>query len=859
MDEYSLAGENGEAVESWIRAGLGFLLPLNDWIWWHHPNTIESMLIKALMTQKTAKWGGGKQLKSLDWLDARRKTLIAQAMKNVARWSYPPRVILRRELWIWAGLKELIALRTELSIILPDSLVLFDWPKARKPRRYFAHRTTEHKIVVSGTNDMRTAGEAMVAGLQHAEWSEKSWCADIVIAPAAEARNFSFADLFIIVDEDPVAVLVALDELRERGARCVMRVGADIAAITRWLEHYAEEWTYSSTQVAFFNASLSLGMSMEILASNTTFLDQNVEVMLPKNWRTDRARAVSLPPTAMYQATGSAEPPEVQLPRTAFYQATGSSGSPVVRETKAPAPDVRTDIPSARVLDATIHCKNERIFSFPKQGDIVIQVGIRYRSIFDDNRPVFPEHLVQWEGATKWLKVHMVSVGRDIVSSDLKLPQRGNSSIIPFNYVVRGAIDVRFIVSDGARIVQTSRLRGEPGGLVDFNVESANDSLEREKQPFDLALLVNSSLGNRPSATALTENDINITMLDDAEISNLRAKLLTAIELLVKHPAMQPDSTFYTLAAAGKLMLDALKNYIPTWPPELRRVQLTTQSNSYFPLEFFYSGRIPKNNQALLCPERASCLDSGVARNPCSIRDENKHLCPMGFLGVTAIIERQTWTAAMPRFPWLSAPQDFDSRNRITSLAAAAFAASRNADAFLDQDVAKGIPVVRLKDLADELGRLIEDWDDWETSVKANPTLLTLIPHVSDDHIYIGNNNGISFAAIDDAHVGFGHPVVIAMGCSSALGPAALSSLPSILLRKGAVVVIAALTAILGRHTNMMTLQIAQRLRTAVLAPNASTVGDVIQSVRRSMLASDLAIGLVVVAFGDADLKLGGD
>ena len=231
----------------------------------------------------------------------------------------------------------------------------------------------------------------------------------------------------------------------------------------------------------------------------------------------------------------------------------------------------------------------------------------------------------------------------------------------------------------------------------------------------------------------------------------------------------------------------------------------------------------------------------------------------MGFLGVTAIIERQTWTAAMPRFPWLSAPQDFDSRNRITSLAAAAFAASRNADAFLDQDVAKGIPVVRLKDLADELGRLIEDWDDWETSVKANPTLLTLIPHVSDDHIYIGNNNGISFAAIDDAHVGFGHPVVIAMGCSSALGPAALSSLPSILLRKGAVVVIAALTAILGRHTNMMTLQIAQRLRTAVLAPNASTVGDVIQSVRRSMLASDLAIGLVVVAFGDADLKLGGD
>jgi len=89
------------------------------------------------------------------------------------------------------------------------------------------------------------------------------------------------------------------------------------------------------------------------------------------------------------------------------------------------------------------------------------------------------------------------------------------------------------------------------------------------------------------------------------------------------------------------------------------------------------------------------------------------------------------------------------------------------------------------------------------------------------------------------------------------LGDARGGSLPAILQRNGARVVIAAMTTVLGRHANRVARDLAITLRDAAQAPTSAYVGTIMSSIRRKLLADGLALGLAVVAFGDADVVLG--
>jgi hypothetical protein len=839
MSKRALWDKDDEQLWSWAQAGLGFLLPLNDWTWWHHPDVIETLLFGVTKSRKNIIWGGGKQLKNpQEWLDRRRAIVIARAATELEQALTPLRLRLSKELWSWAAPDEMVALRDNLIRVFPYSVQVFDWPVSRKPRREYFHRSEEDRLVVSSEAETRELAVAMVSGLQEAEFSEETRSADIVIGSAQYAQSFSYVDLVIIVEAYSATALAAMDKLRIRGARCIMHVNGDVKKLALWLEGFARNWLYQPTYQALYHSVEIEDATIDILAANSTFLDRRVDNLMQL-----RSQQRSIGRT---------------IPKGSPARVNELSDLVSVKQPAIESSESRTTIPSARVLNASVHSGGKIVKNFPRTGEISIQVSIRYRSVFDDGRANFPSHRVDWSESVKILKVHMVSVERKIISAELELPKLGNSSLATFQYLVsREPIDIRFIVADGTRIIQTSRLKGMPGEAIEFTIESASDNLERDSSTFDFSLLVNNSLGHRPSATALTPEGITITMLDAQDIANARKTLVEEIEKLVKFPSMQPDATFYRLAGTGKLLLDGLKRYIPTWPQDLKRVQLTTQSNAYFPLEFLYDGKIPRNDDAPLCPERASCLNDGVARQSCSIRSANKHLCPMGFLGVSAIIERQTWSLGMTTLPWLSPPRDFESRRKITSLAKTAFAASHHADAFTEAELAAGLPIVRLAEIAGELGTMIEDWDTWEDAVRENPKLLTLITHVSGDHLFIGENDAMSFAAIDKEHIGSGHPIVIAMGCSSALSSITFTSLPAALMNNGAAVVIAALTEILGRHTNIMTLQIVKQLKSAAKAKTESTIAEIISAVRRAMLVDDLAIGLVVVAFGDGDFKLG--
>lgn len=817
-----------------LRVGLGFLLPLQDWSWWHYPEIIPELLRGLKYGSRQLKWGGDAQLEQPErWVDAARAASIISATRSLTRFYPAPLIQFQRNLWIWADTAALADLRADVMAVFPDGMHYFDWPTLRKPRRPEHTKSRQRTLTVTGTQALRGLAPILSAGLQ-THWTNAASVSSILLTTSTDLIRAPFSDLVFLQEASLPAALSSLDQLRSLGARCVIRLDRDQVRTADWLRQFMITWRNNSTVEAAARANYVVGPFAEILAANATFLRRTASVIESR-------------PTSY----GRSARPRSAIPITEL--------SSLISYQPANMPsNIAPSIPVARVMDACVIYADKQVELLPDSGHITIQLWIRYRALFDTGRPEFPDHRVDWTKSIRRLQVHMVALGREIVSGFLDLPRKGISSRANFTFLIDGGdIDIRFIVADGTRVVQTARFKGKAGRSFTFDVEVAHDNLEHDKQPFGLALLVNDSLGGRPSATALAPDGITITMLDSAEISTLRESLLSQIAILVKNPSIAPDATFYRLASKGRALLKGLQHYIQAWPAQLDRVQLTTQYDAYFPLEFFYDGPIPKNETASLCPQRQPCLKSGKALSPCAVREAKQHLCPMGFLGVTSIIERQTWTNDHPNVPWLSAPKDFDVRNRLSSLRAAAFAASPVADMYLNQNSGNATGVTTA-DVAQVVAPMINDWESWETAIQSGPSLLVLIPHIDNEQMYIGQNDSLSFGAVGLEHVGSGRPLVVAMGCSSAVAPVAIAGLPSIFLRCGAAVVIAALTEILGRHANVVTAEIVSALRQAAQDKQLTTVGYIVNATRRQMLEQNLAIGLVLVAFGDADFMLGG-
>jgi hypothetical protein len=84
-------------------------------------------------------------------------------------------------------------------------------------------------------------------------------------------------------------------------------------------------------------------------------------------------------------------------------------------------------------------------------------------------------------------------------------------------------------------------------------------------------------------------------------------------------------------------------------------------------------------------------------------------------------------------------------------------------------------------------------------------------------------------------------------------------SLPNTIMNEGKVkVVVAALTEVLGRHSNTAAMLLGTRIRAASCSSDMTTVGDFVTELRRKFLARGIALGLVLISIGDADVALGG-
>lgn len=840
LDDFDWLDEENAHLGPFVRAGLGILMRSEDWTWWYHPAEISGYLSR-LMKSGIAAWGTDSRLLSASqWLDAEKALQIAEAFKRAVTEQPKLRIKISREVWSWGDVDVLTSIRQDLSKAIAGNRIFFDWPFLRRPHRQGADPARPAGIIVGGSPEMKNAGTALARRLPQARWVDDVAWADVYIGSLQDYRESSIeADIAIILEQSHSRALEILDRLRSRGTRCAVRFSGPDYGLIEWLEEFGDRWRFEPVDEALRASELHRPAVAEVLASNHSFIRHTVRLFR------DERKANS-------------------IARRSYIG--GGGGLYIAEELalRSPVLDVEAramPAPTARVLSAGVSKDGNPITRFPTEGAVRIAIGIVYRSFATKNQVEFPEHMVSWQRDSKTLNVHMLELGKTPHTAQIELPKQGISSFAEFEYHVelRQSIDLRFIVSDGVRIVQTARLKGGAGEDIAFSIESANDPLQQEKKEFNLALLVNDSLGKQSSATVLTAEGITLQVLQSNEMAQARDTLLETISRAVTRTKGDHVATYFELASLGKTLFDGIKSLTPGWPEKLDRIQLTTQADVYFPLEYLFDGEMPDDESAGLCPERTSCLKSGIAVWPCAIRQTGQHLCPMNFIGVSAFIERQTWTPAMPAYPWLKLPSSLEDRKKIGDLKNVVFGASDIADEFPDSDIAPGVAPVRVKQIAQAFGGpVISTWPDWVAAIKSAPSLLVLIPHIQDGKLFIGDQKGLYFGSIKTLHIGDGKPVVIAMGCTSALGPLAFTGLPAILKNKGAISVIGALTEILGRYANVVTLKLAQELQSAAAAATPTSIGEIVSRTRRQLLSYDLAIGLVVIAFGDADYTLGG-
>ncbi|MQA21648.1 hypothetical protein [Rugamonas rivuli] len=806
-------------------------------------------MLDAVAVSGIAEWGGDPAvLNASEWLDLNTALEIAQAFRVVvARRKGDLRLKIQRAIYSWDAVPPIHAICDDLARAYDLERIFVEWPTDRRSRRPPA--STKQGLSITSSERLAEITSPLLKSLPSASWGPSDQPATIAVVTLDDLLTNQFSsELLIILDTYREAVIPHVDTIRAgTGAQCAIFLPADQPNIHLWLQVFgAQIAAQAPIDSALSQANREIERSGVFLASTQTFMVQSNRTFFPSARRKRERNETLKNPAAVDSARLAPPARRRQLPPPNLE----------IEGVRMEAPP-----PTIRVLDARIEHDGQPVMAFPQDGSVNVQISIQPVSPLKFAPPAFPEQNLHWNEDLKPLQVHLTEVGSEPRSAPLFLPRNGASEPAIFDYAIPAdrAIDVRFLVSDGASILQTARLQGRAGDAIIFFVEVFNSPVDHHKTRFDVSLLVNDSLGNTPSATILTSEGIRLTELDVTEIGSAREQLRLALEECLR-PKAALNSALFNLANNGKLLLDALKDLTPSWPTTMDRVQLTTPSNGYFPVECLYDGEIPDNEDAALCDDRSGCLTSGIARENCSIRATRHQLCPMGFLGITSVIERRTWDRTMDKTVWLKQATALSSRNRIAELRRVLFAASNRADEFNDYDVPPQFSTVRTQDI--ELlanAQRKYNWHDWSQAIAAiHPKLLVLVPHIENNHLYIGNEEKLALGSLRRPHIGNSEPVVIAIGCNSAIGLIPNASLPAILLREGAKVVIAATTSVLGRFTNIATADLTSKLMAASTASAAVTIGELVTSMRREFLEKNNALGMALIAFGDADCCLGG-
>jgi len=477
------------------------------------------------------------------------------------------------------------------------------------------------------------------------------------------------------------------------------------------------------------------------------------------------------------------------------------------------------------------------------------------------------------------------------LTDTIYLPRlHGNSSTCEFHFRTRDDVpqfEGRLVVMYGEsnRILQTMFLVAQvfpdpvhapPDAAIELKPETAvraNLSDLGSRKPFDVALVADTGSDGMTHVTGFTSERVELRSLENVEqpIKRMRRRLsriasspedfghlnTEATQDLLRFLARQ-GSLLYTGIVRTQIGEGGLLN------EEDKRIQLVSARESFLPLEFIYDRPSPLPD-ARLCPKAKEALETGQCTHCDQLDAEaaKAYICPLGFWCMSRVIERHAVKPVdetnLSGAEYALQSDPISGRDTLCVLDSALYAASNRVKAEQIKEL-----VDTLVDVTDQRADHVKDWDAWRNAVQTRgPSLLVLLPHTLEDDDYIptleiGEKQQLPEDQITASHVhaGLGNepPIVLLLGCETAVPDVPFQGFATQFRVNGAAIVLSTLTPVLGRHAVPVAKILVNELQHAASAKG--TFGDALLGLRRRALAAGIPMVLSLVAYGDADWRL---
>lgn len=456
----------------------------------------------------------------------------------------------------------------------------------------------------------------------------------------------------------------------------------------------------------------------------------------------------------------------------------------------------------------------------------------------------------------------------------LWLPPTGDSEPVTFELKAPEdeASTARVTVLHANRVLQSGLLRNLVGkGRLTFELDAMpRAQLEglAHRVRFDAALVLNQDHGGTPRLTAMSGNRAAVMPLDDGRLAELTRFLNRQISTISKEPeryaTLNSPGTVELLVAlaqkGGALREHLFEHTDLQVLADARRIHLTSaKAGSFFPVELLYDFD-PPDDDASLCPDALAALRTGTCPGGCSA-DRRRYVCPVGFWGLSRIIERHAHHREDTRIDgdFLLHPEPVRERSPLVISGKSLLAASSKASEVKSDAVTELHAKLRRRGPA----TLATTWAEWKARVASErPTLLVLLPHheqLQDEEVLeIGASDRLKSELVRSDHVrpeGGPSPVVLLLGCETNLSRIAFDNFVTRFRDKGAAVVVSTIATILGRHASPAAARLVELLDEEA-REGESTFGEVMVRLRRRLLETESPMALGLTAYGDADWVL---
>ena len=414
--------------------------------------------------------------------------------------------------------------------------------------------------------------------------------------------------------------------------------------------------------------------------------------------------------------------------------------------------------------------------------------------------------------------------------------------------------------------------------LVVENDVKPDLSYLRKGSSFDLSLVLNHNDEDQAGVIAVRPNRVSFrepqgdfqTSLDS--IKTILWSLNSTGEPFEKHDSQHLEGKLRDLARHGNILRDALfgaepdlevftapKVYKPEHPLRLQVVE--ARAGSYLPVEFFYDFAAPSNDARLCAKYRLGDFPTATCTG-CQDRGNKNVICPVGFWGVSRVIERRPKDASLPMGASYECSEPLGDRQQL-KLTRQALLGSSDKVKPEDENEISGILARRGK-----APLQANCWTTWGSHIKDHgPSLLVAIAHTEMDL-----NNDILSLEIRNSQLLVcdieselvkrqkeENPVVVLLGCQTKFADEPLQSAAARFKRKGAALVISTIATMRGRQAPACVAVLvdeidnARNMSSYEKRQGKASAGMVMLRTKQKLIGSGHAIGMCLTANGDAE------